>query len=88
MYETLITNKGEFSSHVPVYVNRIQYLEHQISSLENDSTESGLEKKISLYEDIVNVSKTGIENINQDELLKHLGEKNNDPSVTTDEIKK
>lgn len=69
IFETL---RRDYEDHVPIYINRIQYLEQQLSSLKNDD-----DKKKS-YEDIIGLSKLALEKINQNDLLKYLGEKTHD----------
>ena len=78
MYETL---RKENEQHVPVYLNRIAYLQQQVAK--PDATAA---KRRDLYEEIVNVSKLGLDKINCGELLRFFGEKQHDPA--TDEIKK
>jgi hypothetical protein len=63
-------------------MNRIQYLENQISSAD----ETDIEKKIALWDELINTTRIAIDKINQDELLKFLGEKSNDS--VSDEAKK
>jgi hypothetical protein len=72
---------------MPVYLNRIQYLEQQINS-SSSSDSSSTESKIALWEEIISVSKLAIEKIDQNELLKYLGEKSSEASTLSDEVKK
>lgn len=72
IFETL---KREYENHVQIYLNRIQYLEQQIGSNTDD------DRKLALYDDIISLCKTGIDKINQNDLLKFLGEKHHDPLV-------
>lgn len=70
LFDTLIKDHPE---HIPVYLNRIQYLENQLTSSDN-------EKKLSIYEEIIGLSGLALNKINQTELLKYLGEKHHDPA--------
>jgi tripeptidyl-peptidase-2 len=79
IYETL---RHEYENHVPIYINRIQFLESQISA----AGEADNEKKIALWDELLSTARIATEKINQDELLKFLGEKTNDS--VTDEAKK
>ncbi len=68
----------EYEDHVPIYINRIQYLEQQFSALPSHSES---EKKSSICKQIIELSKIGLEKINQNDLLRYFGEKNHDPSL-------
>lgn len=70
--------KHEYESHIPIYLNRIQYL--------TQSMQSDPEKKILQHDEIISLSKMAIEKINQNDLLRYYGEKNHDPA--TDDKKK
>lgn len=69
--------RKDHEDHVPIYTNRIQYLEQQLSTLAPTETD----KKISVYDEIIATSRLGLDKINQNDLLKYLGEKQHDPSV-------
>jgi hypothetical protein len=71
--------KSEYDDFVPIYLNRIQYLEQQL--LLNDS-----EKKMQTHEQIIELCQLGLEKINQNDLLRYFGEKTHDPAL--DESKK
>jgi len=77
MFESL---KSEYADHVPIYLNRIQYLEQQLDK------ESDREKKSGIYKEIVDLCRIGLEKIDQSDLLRYFGEKSHDPSL--DEKKK
>ena len=79
IYDTLRHNH---ENHVPIYVKRIEYLESQIASCGETETE----KKIGLWDELIGVTRTALAKINQDEVLKFLGEKNTDS--VSDEAKK
>ena len=77
MFDSL---KSEHEDHVPIYLNRIQYLEQQLE------TEKDREKKSVIYKEIIEMCCIGLEKINQGDLLRYFGEKSHDPSL--DEKKK
>ncbi|CAF0707859.1 unnamed protein product [Brachionus calyciflorus] len=78
LFETL---RLEHENHIPIYINRIQYLEKKISNLAKNESE----KKLALFNEIIELSKTALSKINLDSLLKFLGEKHHD---SNDETKK
>ena len=78
MFETI---KLEYEDHIPIYINFIQSLEKKISSL----GKSEVEKKLAFHNEIVEISKFALNKIDQDALLKFLGEKHHE---TTDDRKK
>ena len=65
---------------MPIYLNRIQYLEQQLEA------EKDREKKSVIYKEIIEMCRIGLEKINQSDLLRYFGEKSHDPSL--DEKKK
>lgn len=65
--------RKDFSDHIPVYINRIQYLEQQLSNM------TEVDRKLSIYDEIVGLSGLALGKINQNELLKFFGEKHHDP---------
>jgi hypothetical protein len=69
--------RKDHEDHVPIYTNRIQYLEQQLSTLAPTETD----KRISVCDEIIATSRLGLDKINQNDLLKYLGEKQHDPSV-------
>ena len=60
---------------MPIYVNHIQFLEQQFAA----STD--VVKRHSLCKQIIEMSKIGLEKINQNDLLRYFGEKNHDPAL-------
>lgn len=79
MFETL---KKEYEDHVPIYVNRAQYLEQQLANLAKTDSE----KRLKYLDEIIDVSRQGLNKINQNDVLKFFGEKQHDPQ--TEEKKK
>jgi hypothetical protein len=73
--------RKEYEDHIPIYVNRIQFLDQKLSALQNDP-----EKKNAYLDEILNLSKFALEKINQNDLLRYYGEKNHDPA--SDDSKK
>ena len=67
--------KSEYEDHVPIYINRIQYLEQLLAE------SADKDKKCSLYKQIIELCKTGMEKINQNDLLRYFGEKTHDASL-------
>ena len=68
--------RKEYPDHVPVYINRIQYLEQQLAK----ESQQQAEKKHAIYEEIIGLSTLALGKINQADLLKYLGEKHHDPA--------
>lgn len=66
--------RNEYPDHVPVYINRILYLEKQFSALKKEE----IEKKKQNLNDRISLANTGIEKINQDNLLKYIGQKHHE----------
>ena len=54
--------RKEYEDHIPIYVNRIQFLDQKLSALQNDP-----EKKNAYLDEILNLSKFALEKINQNE---------------------
>jgi hypothetical protein len=75
--------RKEHENHVPVYLNRILYLEQQLQSKASTMTD---EEKQKHYDEIIEMAKVALEKINQNELLKYFGEKYHEPAG--DEVKK
>ena len=70
--------RNEYESHVPVYVNRITYLQQHVLTIQNETD------KNSVYDEIIELSKTAIDKIDQNDMLRYFGEKHRD----SDENKK
>ena len=70
--------KSEHENHIPVYMNRIQFLLQK--TCQNDI------EKSNVHEEIIDLSKTAIGKIDQNDLLRFIGEKYHDS--TSDESKK
>lgn len=77
IFETI---RKEYPDHIPVYLNRIQFLEKQIPTLNKEQSE----KKIQYLNEIIDLAKTALEMIDHDALLKFLGKKHHE----SDEEKK
>jgi hypothetical protein len=75
--------RKEHENYVPVYINRILYLEQQLQSKAATMSD---EEKQKLYSEIIELAKVALEKINQNELLRYFGEKHHEPA--SDEIKK
>jgi hypothetical protein len=73
----------EYPDFIPVYLNRIQYLEQQFSS----QKEENKVKARSYCEEILRLSKLAIEKININELLKYIGEKVHDSTMSQESKK-
>ena len=72
--------RSEHENHLPVYINRIQFLNQKLSTCQSENDKS------TIHDEIIEVSKTAISKINQDDLLRFIGEKYHDS--TSDETKK
>ncbi len=72
--------KNEYEDHIPIYLNRIQYL------ASNSKTSNDQEKKCKNDDEIISLSRLALEKINQNDLLRYFGEKHHDPA--NDEHKK
>lgn len=72
--------KNEYENHIPVYLNRIHFLQQKINSSQNEV------EKLSMNEEIIDLSRTSIDKIDQADLLKYNGEKCHDP--ISDDIEK
>ena len=72
IFETL---RKDYEDHIPIYINRIQFLDQKLSGLQNDN-----EKKSSHLDEILSLSKLALDKINQNDLLRYYGEKHHDPS--------
>ena len=70
--------RNEYENHVPVYLNRINYLQQQAATIQNET------EKNSVYDEIIELSKIAIDKIDQNDLLRYFGEKHHE----TDENKK
>jgi len=73
----------EYPDFIPVYLNRIQYLEQQFSS----QKEENKPKARGYLEEIIRLSKLAIEKININELLKYIGEKIHDSTMSQESKK-
>lgn len=72
--------KNEYENHIPIYVNRIQFLQQKIASSKNEV------EKLGLHEEIIELSRLSIDKIDQTDLLRYIGEKCHDS--ISDEMKK
>ena len=68
LYEKFLAENNENKEHVPLYINRIKYLEQQVSSTKDD-----VKLKIQYLTQIVELSKVALSKINQDELFIYFG---------------
>lgn len=68
---------------MPIYINRIQYLDQQLNST---SSVIEVDRKLAIYDEIIALSGLALGKINQSELFKFFGEKHHDSSQ--DENKK
>lgn len=71
--------KNEHENHIPVYMNRIQFLTQKMSTC------NSLEKS-TIQDEIIDICKTAISKIDQTDLLRFIGEKYHDS--VSDEVKK
>ena len=72
--------RDEHENHIPVYLNRIQYLQQKLSTTPNEN------EKSSLNEEIIELCKQAIGKIDQNDLLRYIGEKYHE--AVTEETKK
>jgi len=78
---------------VPIYINRVKYLEQQLASNTTDNaaasgvdTTAESDKKCATHKQIIDVCRAGLAKIDQNDLLRYFGEKSHDPAL--DEKKK
>ena len=64
--------RSEYENFIPVYLNRIVFLQQLINSTQNE------QEKLSIYDEIIDLSKTAIEKIDQNDLFRFFGQKNHD----------
>ena len=78
MFEKLIV---EYENHIPLYINRIKYLDQQISANSND-----VKLKTQHLVQIVDLAKLALGKINQNDLFCYFGVKKHD--AINEELKK
>lgn len=78
MFEKLINDHPD---HIPVYINRIKYLENQLSL----NTDNANQKQDYLSQ-IIDLSKTALSKINQNDLFNFFGIKKHE--TANEELKK
>lgn len=66
--------RDEHENHIPIYINRIQFLELKVSNIPRKENN----KKLALLDEILALSRTALEKINQNDLLRYVGEKHHD----------
>lgn len=72
--------KQSYENHIPVYLNRVTYLQQQLSSNPTEDIAKAHQ------DEILELTKLAIGKVNQNDLFRFLGEKQHDPS--TEELKK
>ncbi len=78
LFEKLIV---EYENHIPLYINRIKYLDQQISTITNDS-----KLKMQHLILIIDLAKLALGKINQNELFCYFGVKKHE--TVNEELKK
>jgi len=66
VYESV---REEYENHIPVYLNRITYLQQQLGTAQNETDKNGFN------DEIIDLCKVAIDKIDQNELLRYFGEK-------------
>ncbi len=72
--------RDEYENYIPVYLNRVQYLQQKISTTQNEI------EKSNLNDEVIELCKQAIDKIDQNDLLRYVGEKHHESN--TDENKK
>ena len=78
LYEKLLE---EYENHIPLYINRVKYLDQQVSSITDD-----VKLKTQHLTQMIEISKLALGKINQNELLCYFGVKKHD--TVNEELKK